>query len=100
MANFNEIEEARKLLGLGEAATLKDIKRAYRTLAHRYHPDKHNGIASEETQITMKRLNWAYKLLMDYCDNYKYSFNEEDVARTYFYDEYMRTYKDRWFNSI
>ena len=48
----------------------------------------------------MKRLNWAYKLLMDYCDNYKYKFGEEDVARTYLYDEYMRNYKDRWFNSI
>jgi DnaJ-class molecular chaperone len=44
MANFNEIEEARKLLGLGEAATLDEIKRAYRTLAHRHHPDKHGGL--------------------------------------------------------
>lgn len=100
MVNFNEIEEARKLLGLGEAATLKEIKRAYRTLAHRYHPDKHSNSVGEEAAETMKRLNWAYKLLMDYCDNYKYNFSEEDVARTYFYDEYMRTYKDRWFNSI
>jgi len=48
----------------------------------------------------MKRLNRAYKLLLDYCNEYKYSFREKDVARTYFYDEYMRTYKDRWFNSI
>lgn len=100
MANFNEIEEARKLLGLGEAATLKEIKAAYRALAHRYHPDKHSDSAGEEPDETMKRLNRSYKLLMEYCDNYKYSFSEQDVARTYFYDEYMRTYKDRWFNSI
>ena len=99
MANFDEIERARKLLGLGEAATLKEIKRAYRTLAHRHHPDKHGSAVGETAEI-MKRLNWAYKLLMDYCEDYKYSFSEEDVARTYFYDEYMRTYKDRWFNSI
>ncbi len=99
MADFNEIEEARKLLGLGEAATLNEIKRAYRTLAHRHHPDKHSRAASEETEETMKRLNSAYKLLMDYCNNYKYSFGEEDVARTYPYDEYLRTYKDKWFNS-
>jgi len=26
MANFDEIDEARKLLGLGEAATLKEIR--------------------------------------------------------------------------
>jgi DnaJ-class molecular chaperone len=100
MANFKEIEEARKLLGLGEAATLKEIKKAYRTLAHRHHPDKLSGTIGEESAETMKRLNRAYKLLMDYCENYKYSFSEEDVARTYPYDEYLRTFKDRWYNSI
>jgi len=99
MANFDEIEEARKLLGLGEAATLKEIKKAYRTMAHRHHPDKLGGDDSTKSE-TMKRLNWAYKLLMDYCDNYKYSFKEEDIARTYSYDEYLRTFKDKWFDSI
>ena len=99
MANFNEIEEARKLLELGEAATLKEIKRAYRALAHRYHPDKLGGDDSTESE-TMKRLNWAYKLLMDYCDEYKYSFKEEDIARTYPHEEYLRTFKDKWYNSI
>ena len=99
MANFNEIEEARKLLGLGEAATLREIKRAYRTLAHRHHPDKLGGDDSTESE-TMKKLNRAYKLLMDYCDNYKYSFREEDIARTYPDEEYLRTFKDRWYNSI
>lgn len=99
MANFDEIEEARKLLGLGEEATLKEIKKAYRKLAHRHHPDK---LMEDDTNgsETIKRLNRAYKLLLDYCNEYKYSFREEDIARTYFYDEYMRTYKDRWFKSI
>jgi len=99
MANFNEIEEARKLLGLGEAATLKEIKGAYRTLAHRHHPDKLGGDDEAESE-TMKRLNWAYKLLVDYCDNYKYSFKDEDVSRTYPDEEYLRTFKDRWYDSI
>jgi DnaJ-class molecular chaperone len=99
MANFDEIEEARKLLGLGEEATLKEIKKAYRKLAHRHHPDKLTEDDTNESD-TMKGLNRAYKLLLDYCDDYKYSFRKEDVARTYFYDEYIRTYKDRWFNSI
>jgi DnaJ-class molecular chaperone len=99
MANFDEIEEARKLLGLSEEATIKEIKKAYRKLAHRYHPDKLMEDNASESE-TMKRLNRAYKLLLDYCNEYKYSFREEDVARIYFYDEYMRTYKNRWFNSI
>jgi DnaJ-class molecular chaperone len=99
MANFTEIDEARKILGLSDAATLKEIKRAYRTLAHRHHPDKHNGAESNEDGI-MKKLNWAYKLLIDYCDNYKYSFGEEDVARTYPEEEYMRNWHKNWFTGI
>ena len=97
-ASFVEIDEARRLLGLGEAATLKEIKSAYRRLAHRHHPDRHGG--GEETEEAMKKLNWAYKLLMDYCSNYKYSFREEDVARTYPHQEYLRRYYYGWFEGI
>ena len=100
MSNFTEIDEARKLLGLGEAATLKEIKRAYRTLAHRHHPDKHSGAAGEDTEEKMKGLNLAYKLLTDYCSNYKYSFREEDIARTYPNDEYLRRYYYGWFEGV
>ena len=100
MANFKEIEEARKLLGLGETATLKEIKTAYRALAHRHHPDKHSDSVGEESAEIMKKLNWAYRLLIEYCDNYRYSFKEEDIAETYPYDEYLRTFKDKWYNSI
>jgi len=99
MANFTEIDEARRLLGLDEAATLKEIKAAYRALAHRHHPDKHGG-AGEENEATMKGLNRSYKLLLDYCGDYKYSFREEDVARTYPHDEYIRKYYYGWFNGI
>ena len=100
MANFKEIDQARRLLGLGEEATLKEIKSAYRRLAHRHHPDKHSSTAGEETEETMKRLNAAYKLLMDYCNNYKYSFREEDVVRAYPHDEYLRKYYYGWFEGI
>jgi hypothetical protein len=44
----------------------------------------------------MKKLNQAYKLLMDYCTDYKYSFNEEDVARTYPNEEYWRKWRESW----
>lgn len=39
MANFDEIDRARRLLDLGEAATLKDIKQAYRQKAFQHHSD-------------------------------------------------------------
>ena len=72
MASFEEIDEARKIFGLGEAATLKEVKDAYRRLARRYHPDRYSGDA--RGQEVMKKLNRAYKLLEDYCRDYKYSF--------------------------
>ncbi len=43
MTGFKQIDDARKLLGLDEAATLKEIKDAYRDLALKYHPDKCKG---------------------------------------------------------
>ena len=99
MPNFEDIDEARRLLGLGEAATLKEIRSIYRRLAHRYHPDKHI-VTSKEDVEKMKKLNRAYKVLMDYCTDYKYGFKEEDVARTYPYEEEMRKWRENWFNSI
>lgn len=99
MANFIEIDDARRLLGLDEAATLKDIKKAYRRLAHRHHPDK-QASATDENDVMMKKLNRAYKMLMDYCTDYKFSFKEEDIARTYPYEEYIRKWGKNWFNSI
>jgi len=99
MANFEEISEARRLLDLGEAATLKEIKQVYRRRAFRHHPDRSSGENSQGEEM-MKKLNWAYKLLTEYCNHYKYSFREEDVARTYPHDEYLRKYYYGWFEGI
>ena len=82
MANLDEIEEARKLPGLGEAATLKEIKSACRKLSRQYHPDRHATSGTDNAEI-MKRLNWAYELIMEYCTKYKYCFRREDVVRAY-----------------
>ena len=99
MANFSEIDEARRVLGLGEAATLKEIKRAYRALSHRHHPDKRSGVAGGEDGI-MKKINWAYKLISEYCSDYKYSFKEVDVARAHPEEEYIRNWRNNWFDSL
>ena len=99
MANFKEIDEARKLLGLEETATLKEIKQAYRKKAFRHHPDK-NGGKDPLSEEMMKKLNQAHKTLTEYCGNYKYSFKEGDIARTYPYDEYHRKFYHGWFEGI
>lgn len=93
--NFNEIDEARKLLGLGEIATLKEIKAAYRRLAKIHHPDKHHGPDAGETEM-MKRLNGAYKLLTDYCSDYKYSFRQEDISSGHAEEEDYKKWRDKW----
>ena len=101
MASFEDIDNARKLLDLEEAATLKEVKQAYRKKAFRHHPDRSGGDEnSSQSEQTMKKLNRAYKLLTEYCAHYQCSFREEDVARTYPYDAYLRKYYYGWFDDI
>ena len=100
MVDFYQISEARQLLGLGETATLKQVKRAYRMVANRYHPDKCKEPSKADCEEMMKKVNEAYKLIMKYLTDYSYSFLQEDVERTYPDDEYLRKYKYRWADSI
>ena len=98
MASLEEIDEARKTLGLGEFATIKEIKQAYRRMSFRYHPDT----SSEKPELleSMKKLNRAYKLLTEYCARYKYTFNQADVDRIYPEEKIHRRFADGWFDSI
>ena len=40
MINFKQIDEARKILGLDEEASIEEIKDVFRKLALKYHPDR------------------------------------------------------------
>lgn len=87
LGNFELVNEARKLLGLGEEAVFKEIKKAYYALSHQYHPDRLKG--DEER---MKKITQAYNILENYCqscdeflgkdEGRKYSFKEEDVKNS------------------
>ena len=94
MVSFEEIDKARRLLGLGEAADLGEINAAYRRLARRNHPDLHNG--DRGSSETMAELNWAYELLQDYCRRYKHSFGEDAVAIAYPDEAYRKWWRDKW----
>jgi molecular chaperone DnaJ len=49
-----------EILGLKKNATKEEIKRAYRRLAHKYHPDKPGG-----DEKKFKEINEAYQVLSD-----------------------------------
>lgn len=53
--------EALSIMGLEEPVTLDEIKRRYKTLAKKYHPDLNRGCA--ESEELLKRVNMAYTIL-------------------------------------
>ncbi len=93
MARYEDLDKARKLLGLGETASFREITEAYRRLAHKSHPDK-----ARTDNERMKDLNWAYELVSQFCNDYRYGFDREDFERTYPEEKIRRRYRDGWFN--
>ena len=100
MVDFKQITDARKILGLGETATLDSIKDAYRRLALQYHPDKCKKKDKKKCEEMFKKITFAKEILQHYCDNYKYSFKQKDVNMNTiggeYYDYLKRFYSDWW----
>ena len=48
-----------KILGVSKTATEEEIKKAYRELAKKWHPDRNNGLETD----TFKKINEAYDVL-------------------------------------
>ncbi len=98
MADFNEINLARKILGLKEEASLGEIKDSYRKLAIKYHPDKCKGKSKKKCEDKFKELTHANDILMSYCVGYRYSFKRNDVKRNSMnkelYEHLRRFYSD------
>jgi molecular chaperone DnaJ len=73
-------EDYYKILGLEKTATEAEIKRAYRKLAHQYHPDKGGGDAEK-----FKEVSQAYQVLSDpekrkQYDQFGHTFDYESQA--------------------
>jgi len=82
---INEIREALNFMNIPPLSSIKDIKRQYKKLAKKYHPDKMGD------SKMMEKLNKSYKVLMDYCENYKFTFDEYEIKKqspTIFYNKF------------
>ena len=53
-----------QLLGVGESASKSDLKKAYRKLSLKWHPDK-NPNNKEEASEKFKKISEAYSVLSD-----------------------------------
>ena len=98
MVAFEDINRARAILGLGETATAKQGKAAYRKLAKRHHPDKSPGANTKADAPEMADINKAHHILEQYLSNYRYSFDKETFAKIYPEEEYHQRYTYGWFD--
>ena len=69
-----ELQEALRTLGIRERSTIREITSRHRELVKRYHPD--SGYVAEEE--TIRSINAAYRLLLDYIEEYRISFTEDE----------------------
>jgi DnaJ-class molecular chaperone len=103
MADFKEIDNARRKLGLDEEATIDEIKSSYRVLSKKYHPDKHSDKDKINCEKEFKKINDAYQTVMNYTRNYRYSFDKKDIQRTKIekiYQEHIRRFYDGWWDNL
>lgn len=63
---IEEIDWARKKLGLNDATSKAEIKKAYQRLAFTSHPDKNSHMPGTEREFD--DVNKAYRILIDYCE--------------------------------
>ncbi len=78
---YRRIEEARRILGLGEEATRDEIRDAFRELSRRYHPDHRPEGDLPACREEFEKIVRAREVLERYCENYRYSFREADILR-------------------
>jgi len=87
-------------LGVGQQAGAEEIKKAYRKLALKYHPDKNPGNTQAEERF--KRINEAYAVLSNPEKRKQYDtfgdtgfhqrFSQEDIFRGFDLNDILRQF--------
>ena len=84
-----------EVLGIPNGASIEDVKRAYRTLAAKYHPSNYeDGPLSEQAARKMDEINRAYdSIVMN-------SSTQDSYSRTSSYNNYSNNYTQAGFYDI
>lgn len=72
-----------KLLGLNKDAKYEDIKKAYKSLAMKWHPDKNN---SPEAPEKFRNISEAYQVLSDDAKRMEYDNRDNDIEYKYTFE--------------
>ena len=103
MADYKQVDKARKTLRLGESATIPEIKEAFRKLSLKYHPDKCKEKDKKKCEEKFKQINNANAVLIEYCLNYKFSFKAAEDVETPEEKEmkdHMKRFYDGWWGDL
>ncbi|MCU0285738.1 MAG: J domain-containing protein [Acidobacteria bacterium] len=89
-------EDYYKLLGVDKKATKEELKKAFRKLAMKYHPDKNKG--DKQAEEKFKKINEAYAVLSNEEKRKQYdSFGAEGFQKRYTRDDIFRGFD---FNTV
>jgi curved DNA-binding protein len=93
-------EDYYQILGVNRSATPEEIKKAYRKLAQKYHPDKAKG-NKKEAEAQFKKISEAYAVLSNADKRKEYDefgsqafrakFSQEDIFRGFDFNDIFDT---------
>ena len=87
LSPIEEIEKALEILQLPKVISKQNIKEQYHFLAKKNHPDLGGD------PIQMEMINNAYKLLTTYIDEFRYTFDEEEISKQFPGADYVQRFK-------
>lgn len=73
---YSDLEKALSTLGILSKTDKKTLHKIYLSLSKEFHPDAPNG-----DTVKFQEINDAYRLIMNYIENYRFDFDEEELKK-------------------